>query len=334
MRLITDKPVITRTRDTFEYQLLQLSTLSRNHHHTSKGPLNQTLKNETHPSKQKMPPPHPPPLPLTLIVATTPIRPEIPNPTRTRLGIGLRGTLPWPRIKTDMTFFARVTSRPPRPGATNAVIMGRKTYESVPKSLRPLKSRINVVVTRDTSGVVREGVLKELESRRGKLRETGRVRAAEGEGGEKKGGGLENTESSNEEPVTDAIVTSSLDQALEELDSRYGSSGALEQVFVIGGAEIYGAALRMGVKSEDGLGLVKRPVRIVMTNVLRKAEDGDGGERSFECDTFFPEEDLTPANGWRSVGAEEVSEWVGEEVTGDWMEEGDVKVQMVGFERV
>jgi dihydrofolate reductase len=37
------------------------------------------------------------------------------------------------------------------PGVTtNAIIMGRKTYDSVPGSLRPLAKRINVVITRDT----------------------------------------------------------------------------------------------------------------------------------------------------------------------------------------
>jgi hypothetical protein len=44
--------------------------------------------------------------------------------TESRLGIGLNGTLPWPRIKTDMSFFARVTSRPPTPGIVDAVRIG------------------------------------------------------------------------------------------------------------------------------------------------------------------------------------------------------------------
>ena len=35
---------------------------------------------------------------------------------------------------------------------TNAVIMGRKTYFSVPDPMRPLKGRLNVVLTRDPSG--------------------------------------------------------------------------------------------------------------------------------------------------------------------------------------
>lgn len=276
-----------------------------------------------------MPPPTthqiPHSLPLTLIVATTPIRvaPSPSNQTPTRLGIGLKGTLPWPRIKTDMSFFARATSRAPLPGTTNAIIMGRKTYDSVPKNLRPLGKRISVVVTRDTTGVVREGVLKELEARKAKMAETAKAKG-EAEGKEVVPG-------ASEEPITDALVTQSLDAALSELDAVYGSSGRLGKIYVIGGAEIYGAALRM--KMPVGEKQSRRPVRIVMTNVVRKAGD-DGVAKEFECDTFFPVEGLGVEDGWRTASAEEVSEWVGETVTGEWIQDGEVEVQMIGYERL
>ena len=46
------------------------------------------------------------PLPeLTLIVAAT-----------SKMGIGLRGTLPWTGLKKEMAYFARVTKRAPSPG--------------------------------------------------------------------------------------------------------------------------------------------------------------------------------------------------------------------------
>ncbi|OOQ83288.1 dihydrofolate reductase [Penicillium brasilianum] len=279
-----------------------------------------------------MPPPTthqiPHSLPLTLIVATTPIRvassTPIENPTR--LGIGLKGTLPWPRIKTDMSFFARATSRAPAPGTTNAIIMGRKTYDSVPKNLRPLGKRISVIVTRDTTGAVREGVLKELEARKAKMAETAKAKAEGAAGKEAVTGG-----GATEEPITDALVTHSLDAALSELDAVYGSSGRLGKIYVIGGAEIYGAALRM--KMPVGEQQSRRPIRIVMTKVVRKAGD-DGVAKEFECDTSFPVEGLGVEHGWRTASAQEVSEWVGETVTGEWIQDGEVEVQMVGYERL
>ena len=308
--------------------------------------------------------PVPPSLPLTLIVATTPVRVASTTPASalsnqvtqdpngsytgvTRLGIGLKGTLPWPRIKADMSFFARVTSRPPTPGTTNAIIMGRKTYDSVPKHLRPLAKRINVVITRDQSGSVREGVLRELEVRRAKM--AAKTEAAEEEMkkqeqgskemkaiGESLGDASNETHASSAEPITDAIVTSSLDAALAELDSVYGATGQLGRIFVIGGAEIYGASLRMH-NLEGSAELQRRPIRVVMTNVVRKVKGaGEGPETagSFECDTFFPLDGMTEQNGWRRANAQEVSEWVGEEVSEEWKREGEVEIQMVGFEQV
>lgn len=278
-----------------------------------------------------MPPPAPTlpkTRPLTLIVATTPIRttPTPHDPETPRLGIGLNGTLPWPRIKADMSFFARTTSRPPRPGTTNAIIMGRKTYDSVPSHLRPLAKRISVVVSRDTSGSVREGVLRELEARKTKLATLKAKNAEREQSADKATGGP--SPDAQAEPITDAIVTPSLDAALHELEAVYGES-RLGKIWVIGGAEIYGAALRMQVQ-DAGAGTA-RPVRIVMTNVVRRV-DGELG--SFECDTFFPLDGVAEENGWRAASAQEVSEWVGEEVSGEWKQEGEVEVQMVGYERV
>ncbi|CAG8889998.1 unnamed protein product [Penicillium egyptiacum] len=274
-----------------------------------------------------MPPHSPHPLPsLTLIVATTPIR-TASTTTKdeiTRLGIGLKGTLPWPRIKTDMSFFARVTSLPPSPGTTNAIIMGRKTYDSVPASLRPLARRINVVITRDTSGSVRESVATELGNIRRKI--AAKAAQAQATNAEKETFDPPK-EAAPVAPMTDAIVTPSLGAALEQLDSVYGAQGTLGKIFVIGGAEIYNATLNMGAEELRG-----RPVRVVMTNVVRKG--AVNAPASFECDTFFPLDGLHEENGWRAVSPGEVSEWVGEEVDGEWKADGDVEVQMVGFEKL
>lgn len=47
-----------------------------------------------------------------------------------------------------MAHFKKVTSTPPSPGLTNAVIMGRKTWDSIPPKFRPLEGRTNIVLSR------------------------------------------------------------------------------------------------------------------------------------------------------------------------------------------
>ncbi|OWZ28427.1 dihydrofolate reductase [Cryptococcus neoformans AD2-60a] len=64
-------------------------------------------------------------------------------------GIGLNGGLPW-RLPGEMKYFARVTTgETPSsdPSEQNVVIMGRKTWESIPSRFRPLKNRRNVVIS-------------------------------------------------------------------------------------------------------------------------------------------------------------------------------------------
>jgi dihydrofolate reductase len=62
--------------------------------------------------------------------------------------MGKDGDLPWPRLGADLRFFRDTTSRTQAPGRRNAVIMGRRTWESVPQGRRPLPDRLNIVVTR------------------------------------------------------------------------------------------------------------------------------------------------------------------------------------------
>jgi len=64
-------------------------------------------------------------------------------------GIGSMGKLPW-RLSADMNHFKRATMAGGDNNSTrtNAVIMGRKTWESIPPKFRPLAGRTNVVLTR------------------------------------------------------------------------------------------------------------------------------------------------------------------------------------------
>lgn len=60
-------------------------------------------------------------------------------------GIGKNGDLPWPKNSDDLKWFKECT-------ADSVVVMGRKTWESLPR--KPLPGRENIVIS---SGVV-EGV--------------------------------------------------------------------------------------------------------------------------------------------------------------------------------
>ncbi|KAJ8955890.1 hypothetical protein NQ318_005438 [Aromia moschata] len=70
------------------------------------------------------------------------------------MGIGKNGTLPW-RLKTEMEFFTRMTSTTKDKNKKNIVIMGRKTWDSIPPKYKPLSNRINCVLSRSDLDVKR-----------------------------------------------------------------------------------------------------------------------------------------------------------------------------------
>lgn len=70
-----------------------------------------------------------------------------------KMGIGKNGRLPW-HLPADLKFFHDTTTG----RGKNAVIMGRLTWESIPENRRPLKDRLNIVITRNTAYRVPEGV--------------------------------------------------------------------------------------------------------------------------------------------------------------------------------
>lgn len=131
-------------------------------------------------------------------------------------GIGKNNQLPW-RLPGDLKYFKQITTETTEAGKYNAVIMGRKTWESIPPNYRPLPGRYNAVLTRNETYYVPDGVFR----------------------------------------------FGSIDEAFEHLEK-----GPVEQVFIIGGAEIYNQALQ-----DHRIGL------LYLTEVRHR----------FDCDTFFPD---------------------------------------------
>jgi len=90
----------------------------------------------------------------------------------TKMGIGFKNRLPW-KLKGDLQYFSAVTTLA-QDGKQNAVIMGRKTWESLPKAHQPLAGRLNVVLSRGAMNLppnvmlasALDSALNQLEQRR------------------------------------------------------------------------------------------------------------------------------------------------------------------------
>ncbi|CZT24326.1 related to DFR1-dihydrofolate reductase [Ramularia collo-cygni] len=150
-------------------------------------------------------------VPLTLIAAAT-----------AKNGIGKSGGLPWPMLKKDMAYFARVTKRVPpftksasndeseedlkkQASRRNVVIMGRKTWDSIPQKFRPLKDRTHIVISSQD---------------RSKL---------------------------DPLPPDDVVVAADISSGLQSLQDliQAGKAPPVGRAFVIGGSSIYKAALEL-----------------------------------------------------------------------------------------
>lgn len=189
---------------------------------------------------------------LTLIVALT-----------VSCGIGKGNALPW-RLKSDMAYFKRVTSDVPVSDSTkwmNVVLMGRKTWESLPERFRPLKDRINVVISRQEVLDLGQGTYH----------------------------------------------AKSLNDALELLSCVYDTSSSIQvnRIFVIGGAQLYKAAMEH-----------PRLDRIMATVIYKE----------FDCDVFFP---VDFRNGrasllWKKQDHSDLELWVGSKVPQGKINENDI----------
>ncbi len=139
-------------------------------------------------------------------------------------GIGKGGKLPW-HLSADLKHFKAITTKTTSPGKKNAVIMGRKTWDSLPEKFQPLPGRINIVLSRNEALSLPDGVLK----------------------------------------------AESLEKAINLVQDSL--KDAVEEVFVIGGAEVFCAAI----------GASDSAKKIYVTRILK----------NFHCDTVLPKHFLS-----------------------------------------
>jgi dihydrofolate reductase len=85
-------------------------------------------------------------------------------------GVGKNNALPWPRLRGDFAHFKAVTSTA-SDGRRNAIVMGRRTWESKEIAGKPLPRRLNIVVSRRAitvpEGVVAAASLDDALDKRG-----------------------------------------------------------------------------------------------------------------------------------------------------------------------
>lgn len=162
-------------------------------------------------------------------------------------------------------------------GTVNAVIMGRKTWESIPARFRPLKDRLNIVISRSTPA---------------------------------------DAQTQQPDIATEPVRVSSVEKALQYAREHCAGGG---RVFVMGGAQIYGAALQL-----------PEAKRVLLTSL----------NAEYDCDVFFPL-DLTTAGGgkaaaegWKRRSTSQLREWTGQEdVAEGGQEEAGVTYEFQMWER-
>jgi len=160
--------------------------------------------------------------------------------------LGKDNKLLW-HIPEDMKRFKELTKN-------HAVIMGRKTFESIGK---PLPNRLNIVITRDV-----EGFKKKYQSY---FRHSGK-RPNESEGAHPES-------DSGQARMTSLVVVSSLDEAIQFTKSLTPNYYSLttNEVFIIGGGQIY-----------------KQAIKVVDKLYLTIVEPRNKAEK-IDADTFFPD---------------------------------------------
>lgn len=184
--------------------------------------------------------------------------------------------------------------------------MGRKTWESLPLRVRPLKGRVNVIVSRDVGGLElpRGGEVLGVGGIEEGLR---MLRGMDKDGGDGEG--------------RDGVVCGGGEEG-------EGESVGLGRVFVIGGAEMYKLALGMEccerilwtrLRGEWECDVFFPPG--VLAGEDGGVGDGGGGGGGWG------------RGRWVRRSREEMERWVGEEGVGGVKREGEVEFEVCMLER-
>lgn len=160
-----------------------------------------------------------------------------------------------------MAYFKKLTSQTSSRKLKNAVIMGRKTFLSIPEKFRPLKGRLNIVLTSnppaaalaaDNSPLAPAGNTAATRTPviRAAAATTGNARAAAGQdenrappasntvGQQQQGGKLVGSKQQQlPQPSEDLLYASSLQAAMQLLEDE-SRADSIETVFVIGGGQV------------------------------------------------------------------------------------------------
>lgn len=187
-----------------------------------------------------------------------------------------------------MAYFARVTTNAPE-GQTNVVVMGRKTWESIPKKFRPLQRRVNVVISRDPNYKLLESVP------------------------EITGATQDNTSYTSLQP--------DLRAALQYIRIVSCEQPKIYRCFIGGGASIYKEAL--GISASDDKSLSAFADRVLMTRILSPTFDNCDVFIPDFRDVRGQDGQLL----WQQATHEEMEEWVGGEVPSGVQEEKGVQYE-------
>ncbi|KAG2489029.1 hypothetical protein HYH03_012467 [Edaphochlamys debaryana] len=181
------------------------------------------------------------------------------------MGIGKDGKMPWD-LPGDMAYFKQLTSSTRDSSRQNVVIMGRNTWQSIPAKFRPLKGRLNIVLSR-AFAEPDENSSAAINSNNGQSPAKAAPKAADPvKAAEQHGSAL----------APGVLGAGSLDAALDLL-SQEQLRDKVESVFVIGGGQVYEECLRH-----------PNCTAVHLTQI----------GRAYECDTFFPRPDPAAFGVW------------------------------------